>query len=207
MEHKDIPDAQLHQIKGAVSASSGQVPIATGSGTATFGFLDWTQIANKPTASGYQTVLSSFSSVNQTPAAVNTALQVVFGAAQSTADVSITAGGLVTFNTSGAYLIDIFLRFGRTGASGTAIVLNRLLKNGAQILNSTGASLTAAAQILPFSAAIPMTMASGDTLKLEIARDGAGANDGGLYVISPTIGGWNIVPSATIVVSKFIGGV
>ena len=137
MEHKDIPDAQLHQIKGAASASSGQVPIATGAGTTVFGFLDWTQIANKPTASGYQTVLSSFSSVNQTPAAVNTALQVVFGAAQSTADVSITAGGLVTFNTSGAYLIDIFLRFGRTGASGTAIVLNRLLKNNAQILNST----------------------------------------------------------------------
>lgn len=207
MEHKDIPDAQLHQIKGAASASSGQVPIATGAGTATFGFLGWSQIANKPTASGYQVALSSFSSVNQTPAAVNTALQVVFGAAQATADVSITAGGLVTFNTSGSYLIDLFLRFGRTGASGTAIVLNRLLKNGAQIFNSTGASLTAAAQTIPFSAAIPMTMASGDTLQLEIARDSAGANDGGLYVISPTIGGWNIVPSATIVVSKFIGGV
>lgn len=207
MEHKDIPDDQLHQIKGAASASAGQVPIATGAGTTIFGFLDWTQVANKPVASGYQTVLSSFSSVNQTPSAVNTALQVVFGAAQSTADVSITAGGLVTFNTSGAYLIDLFLRFGRTGASGTAIVLNRLLKNGAQILNSTGASLTAAAQTIPFSAAIPMTMASGDTLRLEVARDGAGANDGGLYVISPTIGGWNIVPSATIVVSKFIGGV
>ncbi len=207
MEHKDIPDAQLHQMKGAASASAGQVPIATGSGTTMFGFLDWTQVANKPVASGYQTVLSSFSSVSQIPAAVNTPLQVVFGAAQSTADVSITAGGLVTFNTSGAYLIDLFLRFGRTGASGTAIILNRLLKNGAQILNSTGASLTASAQTIPFSAAIPMTMASGDTLRLEVARDGAGANDGGLYVISPTIGGWNIVPSATIIVSKFIGGV
>jgi hypothetical protein len=207
MEHKDIPDAQLHQMKGAASASAGQVPIATGSGTTIFGFLDWAQIVNKPVASGYQTVLSSFSSVNQTPSAVNTPLQVVFGAAQSTTDVSITAGGLLTFNTSGSYLIDIFLRFGRTGASGTAIILNRMLKNGAQILNSTGASLTAAAQTIPFSAAIPMTMASGDTLRLEVARDGAGANDGGLYVISPTIGGWNIVPSATIVVSKFIGGV
>lgn len=207
MEHKDIPDAQLHEIKGAASASAGQVPIATGGGGATFGFVDWSQVANKPTASGYQTVLSSFSSVNQAPVAVNTALQVVFGAAQSTADVSITAGGLVTFNKSGSYLIDIFLRFGRTGASGTAIVLNRILKNGAQILNSTGASLSAAAQTIPFSAAIPMLMAAGDTLSMEIARDGAGANDGGLYVISPTIGGWNIVPSATVVVSKFIGGV
>lgn len=207
MEHKDIPDAQLHQIKGAASASAGQVPIATGAGTTAFGFLDWTQIANKPVSSGYQTVLSSFSSVNQTPSAVNTPLQVVFGTAQSVTDVSITAGGTLTFNTSGNYLIDIFLRFGRTGASGTAIILNRLLKNNAQILNSTGASLTAAAQTITFSAAIPMAMSVGDTLKLEIARDSAGANDGGLYVISPTIGGWNIVPSATIVVSKFVGGV
>lgn len=207
MEHKDIPDAQLHEIKGAASASAGQVPIATGSGSATFGFVDWSQVANKPTASGYQTVLSSFSSVNQAPSAVNTALQVVFGAAQSNADVSITAGGVVTFNKSGSYLIDIFLRFGRTGASGTAIVLNRILKNGAQILNSTGASLSAAAQTIPFSAAIPMLMTAGDTLSMEVVRDSAGANDGGLYVISPTIGGWNIVPSATIVVSKFIGGV
>lgn len=206
MEHKDIPDAQLHQIKGAASAVAGQVPISTGAGTTQFGFLDWSQVANKPVSSGYETVLSSFSSINQTPSAVNTALQVVFGAAQSTSDVSITAGGLLTFNTSGNYLIDIFLRFGRTGSSGTAIILNRILKNGTQVFNSTGAALTAAAQTLPFSAAIPMTMVSGDTLSLEIVRDGAGTNDGGLYVISPTVSGWNIVPSATVVVSKFVGG-
>lgn len=206
MEHKDIPDAQLHQIKGAVSASSGQVPIATGAGTATFGFLDWSQVANKPVNYGYQKVLSSSSSVNQTPAAVNTPLQVVFGAAQATADVSITAGGLVTFNTTGNYLVDIFLRFGRAGTTGTAIILNRMLKNGAQTLNSTGASLSASAQTVPFSATIPMTMTYGDTLKLEIVRDGAGSNEGGLYVIPATISGWNIAPSATIIVSKFIGG-
>lgn len=207
MEHKNIPDAELHQIKGAASAVSGQVPIATGAGTTQFGFLDWDQVANKPVASGYQVILSSFSSINQTPSAVNTPLQVVFGAAQSTSDVSLTAGGVLTFNTPGNYLIDLFLRFGRTGASGSAIILNRILKNNSQIFNSTGVSLTAAAQTLPFSAAIPMVMASGDTLKLEVVRDGAGANDGGLYVISPTVGGWNIVPSATVVVSKFVGGV
>ena len=133
MEHKDIPDAQLHQIKGAASASSGQVPIATGSGTATFGFLNWSQVANKPTSSGYQSKLSSFSSVNQSPSAVGTPLQIAFGPAQDTADVSISAAGVITFNTSGNYLIGIFLRFGRSTSSGNAILLNRILKNGAQI--------------------------------------------------------------------------
>lgn len=206
MEHKDIPDVQLHQMKGAASASAGQVPIATGSGTTIFGFLDWTQVANKPVASGYQTVLSSFSSVNQTPSAVNTPLQVVFGAAQSVTDVSITAGGTLTFNTSGNYLIDIFLRFGRSTSTGNAILLNRILKNGAQILNSNGVILSAATQTIPFSAAIPLTMAAGDTMTMEVARDSAGTNDGGLFVVSPTISGWNIVPSATVVVNKFVGG-
>lgn len=207
MEHKDIPDAQLHQIKGAASASSGQVPIATGSGTATFGFLDWSQVANKPTSSGYQSKLSSFSSVNQNPSAVDTPLQINFGSVQTTADVSISAAGVITFNTSGNYLIDIFLRFGRSTSAGNAIILNRILKNGAQILNSNGLILSAATQTTPFSAAIPLTMAAGDTMTMEVARDSAGTNDGGLFVVSPTVAGWNIVPSATVVVSKFVGGV
>ena len=207
MEHKDIPDAQLHQIKGAASASSGQVPIATGSGTAAFGFLDWSQVANKPTSSGYQAKLSTFSSVNQSPSAVDTPLQITFGSAQTTADVSISAAGVITFNTSGNYLIDIFLRFGRSTSTGNAIILNRILKNGAQILNSNGLILSAATQTIPFSAAIPLTMAAGDTMTMEVARDSAGTNDGGLFAVSPTIAGWNIVPSATVVVNKFVGGV
>lgn len=206
MEHKDIPDAQLHQIKGAVSASSGQVPIATGSGTAVFGFLDWTQVANKPASSGYQAKLSAFSSVNQSPSAVDTPLQITFGSAQTTADVSVSAAGVLTFNTSGNYLIDIFLRFGRSTSAGNAILLNRIRKNGAQILNSNGVILSAATQTIPFSAAIPLTMAAGDTITMEVARDSSGTNDGGLFVVSPTIAGWNIVPSATVVVNKFVGG-
>ena len=207
MEHKDIPDAQLHQVKGAASASSGQVPIATGSGTTVFGFLDWTQVANKPTSSGYQAKLSSFSSVNQNPSAVDTPLKITFGPAQATADVSISAAGVITFNTSGNYLIDIFLRFGRSTSTGNAILLNRILKNGAQILNSNGLILSAATQTIPFSAAIPLTMVAGDTMTMEVARDSAGTNDGGLFAVSPTIAGWNIVPSATVVVNKFVGGV
>ena len=207
MEHKDIPDAQLHQIKGAASASSGQVPIATGSGTAVFGFLDWTQVANKPTSSGYQAKLSAFSGVNQNPSAVDTPLQITFGSAQTTSDVSISSAGVITFNTSGNYLINIFLRFGRSTSTGNAIVLNRILKNGAQILNSNGVILSAATQTIPFSAAIPLTMSAGDTITMQVARDSAGTNDGGLFVVSPTIAGWNIVPSATVVVNKFVGGV
>ena len=143
---------------------------------------------------------------SQNPSAVDTPLQITFGSAQTTSDVSISSAGVITFNTSGNYLIDIFLRFGRSTSTGNAIVLNRILKNGAQILNSNGVVLSAATQTIPFSAAIPLTMAAGDTITMEVARDSSGTNDGGLFVISPTIAGWNIVPSATVVVNKFVGG-
>ena len=36
IQHKDIPDANLHEVKGAASASIGQILTATGAGTATF---------------------------------------------------------------------------------------------------------------------------------------------------------------------------
>lgn len=38
--HKNLPDAQLHECKGAAGATSGKVPIATGAGTATFRYLN-----------------------------------------------------------------------------------------------------------------------------------------------------------------------
>lgn len=40
IQHKDIPDAQLHEVKGAASATSGQVLVANGSGGATFQTFD-----------------------------------------------------------------------------------------------------------------------------------------------------------------------
>ncbi len=37
VQHKNIADADLHQIKGAAAATVGQAPLATGVGTAVFG--------------------------------------------------------------------------------------------------------------------------------------------------------------------------
>ena len=36
VQHKDIVDANLHEVKGASTATSGEVPVASGSGTAPF---------------------------------------------------------------------------------------------------------------------------------------------------------------------------
>ena len=59
MQHKDIPDAQLHEVKGAATASAGQILTATGAGIATFqtplftkarvGFWDYNDTATSST--------------------------------------------------------------------------------------------------------------------------------------------------------------
>ena len=98
-----------------------------------------TQIADAPiyAAAGVKEVevLRAASTATQAPSAVDTALQVSFGVAQGSASdpVMLNAAGLVTFNTAGNYAIRIKLQNGRTGATGTSILLSRILLNGAQV--------------------------------------------------------------------------
>lgn len=46
--HSQLTGSDLHEVKGAQSASAGQVPIANGSGGAPFGALSYTQVGNTP---------------------------------------------------------------------------------------------------------------------------------------------------------------
>ncbi len=46
--HSSLTGADLHECKGAASASLGTVPVATGLGTAVFANLNWSYINGKP---------------------------------------------------------------------------------------------------------------------------------------------------------------
>lgn len=48
VQHSTLTGADLHECKGAASAASGQVPVATGTGTAPFSVLSYTQLSNTP---------------------------------------------------------------------------------------------------------------------------------------------------------------
>jgi hypothetical protein len=84
-------------------------------------------------------------------------------------------------------------------------LLNRFLINGAQGLNSNGVKLPDQDSVIPFSASLNILATVGMTFQLQIMRDSAGINNGGLTRILPTVASWNICPSATIVVSKYVG--
>ena len=149
-------------------------------------------------------VLRAPSTVVQAPSALDTALQVTFGAAQKSASdpVMINAAGLITFNTAGNYAVRVKLENGRTGSTGTSILLSRLLKNGTAYGSPAAVKLASSDETVPTDSRVIIDAAAGDTLVVQIMRDSAGTNFGGLYPQVAVVTAWGTVPSALLVVSR-----
>lgn len=207
VEHVAIADAERHEPKHASTAVAKQVCTSIGSGATEFAFVNYADIIDTPTPQGYRQSFVAFSAGNQNPAGLDTPLQVNFGSPQISTDVTLAANGTVTFNTDGDYAVTLLVRFGRTALGGNAIILTRFLVNDVQGLNTNSISLPDASSITPFSVTLFLSVIAGTTLKLQIMRDSSGVNVGGLTALVPTLAGWNVSPSATIVVSKYIGSV
>lgn len=149
-------------------------------------------------------VLRVASTTIQAPTAVNTPLQVSFGAAQGapTSPVSISAAGLVTFNEAGNYAVRVKLQNGRVGASGTSVLLSRILANGAQVGSPQAVKLTSSDSTIPTDSRVAVNAVAGQTFAVEIMRDGSGTNFGGLYPLTAAVTAWGTAPSALLVISR-----
>lgn len=206
VEHVLIADSDRHEPKHASTALTNQALVSNGDGTTKFAFIDYGDIINIPAVAGYRQILYGFSAAaSQAPAATNTPLQIEFGAGIVTADVTLSPTGTLTFNNAGDYLAVMFLRFGRTTGAGVAYLFSRILYNDVQIFNSNATKLPDQESVIPFSASIPFTVTAGSTIKLQIMRDAAGINNGGLFQLSPTLAGWNVSPNASIAIYKYVG--
>lgn len=149
-------------------------------------------------------VLRAPSTVAQAPTAVDTALQLTFGGAQKSASdpVMINAAGLVTFNTAGNYAVRIKLQCGRTGATGTSILLSRILLGGAQFGSAACVKMTQTDATTPTDSRVVVNATAGQTLAVQIMRDSAGSNFGGVYPQVATVTAWGTAPSALLVISR-----
>lgn len=100
--HSNLTGLDLHESKGASSATAGQVAIATGTGSAVFGILNYTQIANTPTL-GALAALSVAPVVNGgTGSTTASGARTNLGAAASGANTDITSitGSAATLTTA-----------------------------------------------------------------------------------------------------------
>lgn len=149
-------------------------------------------------------VLRVTSTATQEPTAVDAPLQLTFGAAQGSASdpVMISAAGLVTFNQAGAYALRLKLQCGRTGATGTSILLSRLLLNGAQLGSAAAVKITATDATVPTESRVVLNVTAGQTFAAQIMRDSAGPNFGGVYPHAATVPAWGTAPSALLVISR-----
>lgn len=149
-------------------------------------------------------LLRASSTATQAPSAVDTALQLTFGAAQksSTDPVMINSAGLVTFNAAGNYAVRIKLQNGRTGATGTSILLSRLLVNGTQVGSAAAVKMTQTDATTPSESRVVINATAGQTFVVQIMRDSAGSNFGGVYPQVATVTAWGTAPSALLVISR-----
>lgn len=151
-------------------------------------------------------VLRTFSTITQLPSALDTPLQVAFGAAAGSASdpVMINAAGLVTFNQAGNYAVRIKLQNGRVAVIGVATVFSRILLNGVQQGISSAARMDNTNLILPTESRVVVNAAATNTFAVQIMRDssGGGINAGGLYALTPTVSAWGPSPSALLVISR-----
>lgn len=167
-----------------------------------------TQIADAPiySAAGVKEVevLRAASTATQAPTAVDTPLQLSFGAAQGSASdpVMINAAGLVTFNQAGNYAIRIKTQNGRTGATGTSILLMRIMFNGAQYGSPSSTKITATDSTVPTESRVVLNPTAGQTFAVQIMRDSSGSNFGGVYPQAATVTAWGTAPSALLVISR-----
>lgn len=149
-------------------------------------------------------VLRAASTTPQAPTAVNTPLQVTFGAAQGapTSPVSISAAGLVTFNQAGNYAARVKLQNGRTGGAGVSILLSRILVDGVQVGSPQSVKVDDEEITSPTESRVVINAIAGQTFAVQIMRDGAGANAGGLYPFTAAVTAWGTAPSALLVISR-----
>ena len=149
-------------------------------------------------------LLRAASTVTQAPSAVDTPLQLTFGAAQKSATdpVMINSAGLVTFNSAGNYAVRIKLQNGRTGATGTSILFSRLLVNGAQVGSAAAVKMTQTDATTPSESRVVVNATAGQTFVVQIMRDSAGSNFGGVYPQVATVTAWGTAPSALLVISR-----
>lgn len=148
-------------------------------------------------------VLRASSTVAQAPTAVDTALQLTFGAAQGTASdpVMINAAGLVTFNVAGNYAVRIKLQQGRTGSTGTSILLSRILLNGTQYGSPAAVKMENPNVIAVTESRVVLDVTAGATFSVQIMRDSSGNNSGGVVPQAATVTAWGTSPSTLLVIS------
>jgi hypothetical protein len=176
--------------------TSGQVLTSTGSA------VEWQDASGG--GSLVMTLEGASSDSLQVPSGVDNPMLVNFGAAQGviTDPVSISAGGVVTFNDAGQYHVNVELSVYRSAASSSLSysLVRGLLNSVTEIEPPTTIGLTNE-QYFPYKKTFIIDAVAADTLEIQFQRDSSGYNIGYLQRFLGA-GGWGQSRSAYIKIWK-----
>ena len=151
-----------------------------------------------------ETVLTAGSIVDQEPTGLGVALQIEFGAAQTTTEFDLNAAGDIECLVADEYQFRAKFTVGRDGASGESQIYVRGLVNGTQLGDSSHVIVDDSRIEVPFDKEFTVSLSVGDIVTFELIRDTDGDDSGGLTAGNPDVVGWNPSPSARVLVTRFL---
>ena len=201
-EHKNITDPNNHEPKGASVATTGTVYTSDGAGSGA-----WSAIPLDLSGMVIERLVDGFSTAaNQQPTGLDTALQIEFGAGETSVPVTLDATGKVTINITGTYRVKLGFAVGRVGSAGVASLYVRSLIDGVQAGQSVHWTISSDESYIPFTDEAWLTLTAGTEITYEIIKDSgnSGVDAGGLFQSDPVTAGWASNPSASIRVERFV---
>ena len=193
IEHRDIPDGERHEPKGASNAPANYIIVSDGLGGTT-----WQPRPSETIALTQHLLAQDYS--NQPIAADDTPQRVTFGASQGTSNtpVQLNSNGLITFNKTATYFVTMTLNFGLV-LSGTGAMFAFVEHTGGDKYdNGVQGVHPSLGDVIPLTTSFWAYMEAGGTMEVLIARDSFGSNTGGLQTFHTTTGALPDVPSAFI---------
>lgn len=153
-----------------------------------------------------ETLISSKSlASSQQPSALDTPIQIEFGAAQVTDQVELSALGTLLFKEAGLYYVTVNGQYGATAAGGGEAALRfRAELNGSPFGNVLSATVRDTKTSIPLLASFWIQANINDEWASFLLRDSSNNNKGGLFQETTALVGWGDSPSAAIIIERFI---
>jgi hypothetical protein len=199
LQHSAIPEDQLHEVKGASTASNDTWLKALGDGTTTFEALP-----------EYNLIISDIyvaeSFTNQTIDTEGGEATILYDNTGTSpgGNITLDSNGIMTFNTAGTYFAQGAATAYRTTSTGTCTLAIAARINGVQTGRTAIVILDNSSTVNggPLSTSNILQVAAGDTLTFEMLALSLPSGEVGIESLSVPNAGWDDSSSARLLVSK-----
>ncbi len=206
IEHVNVPDDQIHEIKGAANAQVETLPFANGDGTTSFRRIRKDDLLGSGLGFKVEDRLSSTSGVAQETSLLREEQKISFGGSKTSprGSVSIDSSGTVTFNDAGTYYVKAVVNAGFSAGATRAVVAFAVKAGGAQVGHTVVGTIedTWGRAIEPTNSDDILEATAGSKLNLYYTIEEITGGQAGIRPTPIATSGWADAPAAHLEVIK-----